>query len=294
MAAFEFTREGGIWTDISDLQAWELQDLDRKTAKALNIVDGGSWAPLNVVEIGGAGIKVTGPTIVTDLTVLGDITATQNMHVYGAHFNVTPRAIFEQGLIANGAVDISAALSAVSLLISAGASLGAANITGALAVGSGASIAGPLTAGAASFSDLVQLNAGVILGGTDSIVVVRGPMRFTNYGRILKRAINGVDQNNSAFSPRENQWVNFTPNVPSSGKTFLIGSDGEELDEIGFTNRSGFTILIAHPNGNGLTSLPTEHWCWCKRMFGTWVCLAFGSFHTLNVDIPSNALISTS
>lgn len=58
-------RTPGSWT--GDLLATELEVLDLRLAQAVNGDDGGVWAPLSQIVIGGAGIDVTGPTVFSEL-----------------------------------------------------------------------------------------------------------------------------------------------------------------------------------------------------------------------------------
>ena len=54
-----FTRTRAAWAANTGLLAFEMDDLDGKTAAALNGDQGGVWAPSSIIEIGGAGVSLT-------------------------------------------------------------------------------------------------------------------------------------------------------------------------------------------------------------------------------------------
>lgn len=61
MPHFVRIRPAGLWTIGSVLQPEELELFDANQSKALNGDEGGVWAPSALLELGGAGLKVTGP-----------------------------------------------------------------------------------------------------------------------------------------------------------------------------------------------------------------------------------------
>lgn len=58
MAHFDYTRPAGVWAAFVPVRASELADLDRKTFKAINGDDGGTWAPSAPIAIGGQGLEI--------------------------------------------------------------------------------------------------------------------------------------------------------------------------------------------------------------------------------------------
>lgn len=53
------------WSGVTDLLPVDLEALDANLFVAVNGDDGGTWAPSAVITIGGSGLTVTGPTLVT-------------------------------------------------------------------------------------------------------------------------------------------------------------------------------------------------------------------------------------
>jgi hypothetical protein len=79
MAHFARTRADlTAWSNGTAVTPAEFNDLDEKTKKALNADDGGVWAPASIIEIGGAGLKVTGP-FYAEQAVFGDLAIVKNI-----------------------------------------------------------------------------------------------------------------------------------------------------------------------------------------------------------------------
>lgn len=63
MSHFDYTRPAGVWGGFVPVLASEFADLDRKTFKAINGDEGGTWAPTSPIAIGGAGLEIGGAGI---------------------------------------------------------------------------------------------------------------------------------------------------------------------------------------------------------------------------------------
>lgn len=59
-------RPGGFWVDASVVTDAEFEALDQAQFEAINGDDGGTWAPLSQIVLGGAGLRVTGPSRLDD------------------------------------------------------------------------------------------------------------------------------------------------------------------------------------------------------------------------------------
>lgn len=57
---FTYTRPGGNWANVSTFDYTDAQSFDQKIFKSINGDDGGVWAPAAAIEIGGAGIAISG------------------------------------------------------------------------------------------------------------------------------------------------------------------------------------------------------------------------------------------
>ena len=87
MAHFDYTRPGGIWSGSDDFLTAEIEDLDSKTERAINGDEGGTWAPTDVITIGGDGLTVSGPFVASDCEGLTLTTGTLTVQS-GAEINV--------------------------------------------------------------------------------------------------------------------------------------------------------------------------------------------------------------
>lgn len=65
MSNFERTQSDGVWINGYVVPRADFEDLDRKQFEAVNGDRGGAYSPSSAIRVGGSGLQVTGPTVVT-------------------------------------------------------------------------------------------------------------------------------------------------------------------------------------------------------------------------------------
>jgi hypothetical protein len=219
MTHFSRIRAPGFWTLGSDLLPVEMESIDACLSKAINGDGGGVWAPSSVIEIGGAGFKLTGGFWSTGafrvdqmgdfrhgLTVTGDdVSISLNLHVQG---NASVNGLHADGVIdADGGMTTHGNMTADGALGCSG-NLGVggnAGIGGTCMVMGATTLGGTLgVTGAAAFSSTLAVggtlvaSADVNVGGALSVNdLATFTERATFNGGVVTRSVLGVDHNNA-------------------------------------------------------------------------------------------------
>lgn len=68
MAHFVRLRPSGFWTISTTVSPAEFEAFDERQFKSINGDDGGTWAPSSQIVLGGAGLRVTGPSRLDNAT----------------------------------------------------------------------------------------------------------------------------------------------------------------------------------------------------------------------------------
>ena len=158
MAHFTRVRPSGFWTSNSNLLSSEMEGFDSRLYKAINGDDGGVWAPAAQVEIGGAGIKITGAGVFTGGLVSNTVSVSNTLTVQGA-------TTLDDDLTVNGSVAVS-----TDLAVQGDSALSTLAINGALDVGFKLSVHGnSKLSGALTVTGAGSINGNAILSGTLSV-----------------------------------------------------------------------------------------------------------------------------
>src|SRR5689334_10666795 len=106
---FSRIRPPGEWTLNSVVDPAEWETFDENQSNAIDGLHGGVYAPDNEIEIGGDGLKVSGPfTAASTMQVNGDATLSNDVLLDGPSFTVsTVVATFNAGVSFNDAVDFN-------------------------------------------------------------------------------------------------------------------------------------------------------------------------------------------
>lgn len=316
MGAFDFRRPGGVWADGSVFSPEDAADFDLKLTKCLNAAEGGSWAPSDVISIGGDGVEITtslqlGPeatfslggeqgvdpgfyiratsdankmtytdmpfTAVDDVTLGGGPGATNIEKVV---------RVYGRLLIPSTQTDSSSYVLSCSGPSHFGqnmvceAQLSAVGLT----VTGGAILNGTVNMlGATSIElggDVISAGADEMLlgGGLDSDLTLEGPWKLGVYGRILDHAVVATSAL-AGYSPTTTQWVNVPANVLSAAGYYTIqNADTRNSDAIGFSNRTAFDLNILDGSGTIIQTIWANHWAEFKRIDGVFACIKMGSF----------------
>lgn len=315
MAAFAFTRPGGIWVDDSDVEASELASLDLKSTKALNAAEGGSWAPSSPIILGGSGLRMDGPfstygtaTLNAGLNVAaGGAIVHDGLEVIGGNFVctapiVTLVATADAQVLAQGNLRLQAATVEV---------VGPATFSNDATFYGIARFKAPLPLDVPAFA--VEIDQSLkVTGGIrnlgysileDTVLIGRGdgtgggaiafaPIQFLANGRITDRPTVLQEAISSSFSPITTQWVHvpagmvvYGPGGSIGGIVCTINDSGcKDGDAIGFTNRGLLRLGIVTSGGGSIIQIEPEHWASCKRILGSWVAIMHGSFKRLYDD----------
>lgn len=296
MAAFTYVRDGGLWADNSQFTAADAAGFDSRIHKALNATDGGVWAPTSVIELGGAGLKVTGPTLLLGgLEVGGD----------DVFFNTPGTVGFNAGVVINfagvtsfadhaafGGTVFHAAAVTFNDQIAAGlvncltlTVNGPGNVSGNMAV------EGTLTAANSTLSGIVTIPSQFVLGTSDgtSLGVLRAPMQGSGLGRVVPNGqLITSSQIRQTFSPATVQWLNIPAGLfgASTGTFTTVISDANCLDgdSIGVTNQDTAQDAFVQDPAGGITTVKAFSWNRYMRFNGAWSRIQAGSFNPHGVS----------
>lgn len=141
MAHFSRVRVFGLWVVNSTLLPTEMELFDAQLSKAINGDEGGVWAPSSLIEVGGSGIKITGPFVVTSEAQLqGGATVT------GGNLSVADDANIQGNATVGGTLEVT----------------GETTITDDLNVGNDATIQGELEVdGATNLGDNLSVDGSI-------------------------------------------------------------------------------------------------------------------------------------
>lgn len=187
MSHFGYTRPAGVWAPLTVGRASELASLDAKTYKAINGDEGGTWAPTDPIIIGGGGVEVDAPFIVS---VSGGAMLVVDSSKARAY---SPNGTHGFNIVDGGAQ----ALGTWQWATGAGATFGSGS-TLTVASGATASVAGSLsTTGTVSLGGTTTIGGTTTLNGTTTIsgagAALKTALTLSDAGRIAYRAVVGAD-----------------------------------------------------------------------------------------------------
>lgn len=294
MAAFEYERPNGVWAANSGFSHVEAAHFDAKLVKCLNVVDGGTWAPTSVIEIGGEGIKVTGPTLLLGgLEVSGEFSVTSagpiSFNTGGITFDGATS--FADHAAFGGTVFHAAAVTFNDQIAGGLANFTILTVNGPGNITGNFDVAGTLTAANSTLSGIVSIPSQFVLGTSDgtSLGVLRAPMQGSGLGRVVPNgqliASSSILQ---TFSPATVQWLNIPAGLfgASTGTFTAVISDANCLDgdSIGVTNQDlAQDSFVRDPAGN-ITTVKAFSWNRYMRFNGAWTRIQAGSFNPHGVS----------
>lgn len=189
MAHLTRVRAPGFWTNNSNLLSTECEAFDSRIYKAVNGDDGGVWAPAAQVEIGGAGIKITGAGVFTGGLVSNTVSVSNTLTVQGVTtlqdaVNITGDITGNNDLFIERIGIHGAMVGGNILSVHGDATItGDGNIDGGLGVGGALSVVGTVSVESTSlFQDDVSIDTRLAIGGAQEVGVylkVHGAVKFT-------------------------------------------------------------------------------------------------------------------
>lgn len=227
--AFTLTKPSG-WAFGELLTSTQMEDIDAKTADAIDGVGGGTYSPSSAINVGGKGLNVTGPFSASSMTVAA-FQCTTFLASGAAVFSSSIQVVGTSSLIGNvsctGSVTASDLIATDDLTVGDDASIGGdlavagnATVTGDLTVSDDAHVAGDLSVSGnttigSSSSDELDINALIV-----------GRVRFAGNGRVGFRqfSVGDADQTltvadgNCCQIPRDN----------SASRTYTLSTSGAE------------------------------------------------------------------
>lgn len=158
MAHLTRVRAPGMWTLNSNLLSTECEAFDSRIYKAVNGDDGGVWAPSSAIEIGGAGISITGAAAFTGGVTANNVAISNTLAVQGA-------TTLDDDLTVNGSVAVS-----TDLDVQGDSVLSTLAINGALDVGFKLSVHGSSKlSGSLNVTGSGSINGAAVLSDTLSV-----------------------------------------------------------------------------------------------------------------------------
>lgn len=171
---------------VGSLAAAELDAFDQAQFEAGNLDDGGTWAPAAVCIIGGAGISVTGPTILATTTLNGTVTAAGSQVTNIGTGGVGATINLQTGSVINALAGSGITLSSTAVLTCSVGSIvninGPCGFDGVVTFKNGAD---PIIQSGCTFTwqsgSLIQVDAGATINLTGAMVT-QGASTFTQGG----------------------------------------------------------------------------------------------------------------
>ncbi len=272
MAHFDRIRDPGFWVALGNLLASEMELFDAHLAGAINGDGGGVWAPSSLIEIGGLGLKITGPFVVTsqaqlqdgavvsggnlsvslDATVQGDLLVQSTLEVEGT-------SEFHDDVLISGGGDLSVSGDANvqgALGVTGAATLASASVTDDLTVGDDATVGGDLAvtgtssftggvqfAGPATFTDPVNLN--------DTVALTQ-PLTPSGAGRVRAKVVQGADAD-TVYTIADAEVVLIPGGVLTADRVYTLSATGAATgDRIVFATRdTSRTVTVTVPSNVG-------------------------------------------
>lgn len=259
MAHFQRIRLFGLWTTGSALQPGEMELFDANLSKAINGDEGGPWAPTSPIELGGAGIKITGPAeftgefkVATEALLQGGATITGGPLAVSTNANVQGNLTVDGNASMGGNLSVDGSASVVgnlsvegiavlqddvgidgTLTVAGGTGLGgapeggfAAKVTGNCKVTGTCSIGSNLTVDGA-----VTLNAATLVAndlGVTGTLTVNG--KFKGHGRFKRDIFTMVDAGGT-ISPADYQMIYLADGVLTADRTIILDTATAEAGD---------------------------------------------------------------
>ncbi|HEY3495161.1 MAG TPA: hypothetical protein VGK73_10765 [Polyangiaceae bacterium] len=272
--AFTLTKPGG-WAFGELLTSVQMEDIDAKTADAIDGVGGGTYSPSSAINVGGKGLNVTGPFTASSMSVSA-FQCTTFLATGAAVFSSNVQVVGTSSLIGNvsctGSVTAADLIATDDLTVGDDASIGGdlavsgnATVTGDLTVSDDAHVAGDLSVSGnttigSSSSDELDINALVV-----------GQIRFSGNGRVALRTMTLPDADTTISIADGNFF--FIPVDLSTQRNYpLSTTDAVDGDVMEFVSAEYTTALDANARVNSNNGSQDFTWnVGDARIYGKWV-----------------------
>ena len=235
MSNLSYTRPLGVWNSGA-VYAIELQDLDRKSVKAPNFAEGGTYAPSSAVIVGGSGmnLKLVGVNTMPypgEFNIAGTLRVSGFSEFSGENSFTGENSFFGagKGFWYTGTVET---FFDGSTLQFGGAFAGSAG--GSMNLGAGFNFD---CSGVANFAGTLRSLGTFALSGTTNIggvPNVTADLTLTGAGTIVERVVTGPNAD-ATFSVSTTDIVYIKPGTFTASRTYF-------LDEIGAVNGKKITF----------------------------------------------------
>jgi hypothetical protein len=308
MAHFSRVRVFGLWVVNSTLLPSEMELFDAQLSKAINGDEGGVWAPSSLIEVGGSGIKITGPCVVTSEAQLqGGATVTGGNLAVANDANIQGNATVGGTLEVAGETTITDTLNvAVALMVQDGAAIGGeivglagatitggdlnvgddivcqgnAEIAGTLDVDGNAAIGGTLGVGSTTVTGTLTTTGNASLGGT---LAVTGDATLSGTtiakGRFRRRVLTMGDAG-ATVSVADYDLIYMPPGVLTADRTLNISTSGAlegDVIRVLCLDTTHFLDVDWGAGGNALRiDAASQRWLELTYVGSAWVMTGLG------------------
>jgi hypothetical protein len=309
MAHFTFTRGGGVWNPGTPVLASELADIDSKTERAVNGDGGGVWAPASQIEIGGAGLKVSGTElyVTSPATFTGLVTMTDELQCDGdvtlgntggdqvacnAEFDCIGPALFFSNVTV-GEDDTDTLTVNATASFNEGVTLGSTAVD-TLTVNATATFNNGVTLGSSSADAIsvpgtlgvadVNFASGTVDFAASMAYLLKCRIAPSGAGRLALRTFAMTDANSTTRGSADDDLVYVPAGVLSADRTYQIDDTGAANgDAMEFSNLldAANNLVVKDPSGTILVTLNgtagQNQWARAARLGGFWRVLGVAS-----------------
>lgn len=277
MANHAFTRAGGVWNNLTVLNAAELADLDAKSVDSISAT-GGTYSITTDLVIGGSPsrmFQISVPSLritsYVDVDPSGYLAVSSGADFYGAAGFYGVTSFFGASVQVQSPATFTDPVG-----FHDDVTLQQIDVAGTATFGAATTFNAPVTANDTLTCGNLNANGNVALGNAETdVTTVNARLEFAGNGRWVERCEIGID-GDTTYNPREVDLV-YLPNGGVTGTAIYTISDTGAVDGdwIRFASEELSIITIKGPTGTTLANLQSvtggTFSVKCQRVDGVWV-----------------------